>query len=295
MRPDLSVIIVSWNVRDLLRRCLASIPGALDGLQAEVIVVDNGSRDETVKMVQAEFPEVALINHAENVGFAWANNEAIRKSRGDFLLILNPDTELPPGALRKLLDLLRDRPEVWVAGCRLLNLDGSRQPSFRRFPTLASAACMLLKLQNLFPNLPPLRRYYAWDVDDTREQSVDQLMGAFLVIRRQAFDRIGVFDERFSLWFEEVDFCKRVKDSGGDVRFFPQVEITHAKGESFGQVPAWKRQWVFTESLLKYFRKHGSPFSVLLLALLRPVSLFLTLVSALPVLRMLARPRRKKL
>lgn len=282
---DLSIVIVSWNVQAFLRHCLESIPAAALALRYEVFVIDNGSSDGTADMLRRDFPSLLPIVNEENRGFAAANNEGIRRSHGEFILLLNPDTRLPAGSLSAMVQFMRERPDVAIAGPTLRNADGTLQPSVRRFPTVAAMNLILLKLHHLFPNLRALRRYLANDFDYRREAEVDQLMGAFFLVRRDTFDRFGLLDERFFLWFEEVDFCKRVKAGGGRIVYTPRTTVVHAKGEAFGQLTPYARQRIFLRSCRRYFGKYGSPFDRLGLALLTPLSLGLALLTPPSVAR----------
>lgn len=175
---DLSIIILNWKVRDLLHKCLTSIFKYTSGLTFEVYVVDNDSGDGSVEMVRQEFPTVKLIVNDKNLGFAAGNNQALRQAGGDWLLLLNPDTELFNNALAEMVNVMKDRPGVAVLGPKLLNSDRSIQASVRRFPSLNSQIIIMLKLHHLLAWLPALKHYLAADFDYNREQSVDQVMGA---------------------------------------------------------------------------------------------------------------------
>jgi hypothetical protein len=166
-------------------------------------------------------------------------------------------------------------PKVGVQGCKIFNPDKSLQESVRRFPDLASQVLILLKLHNFFPNLNPLKKYFAKDFNYSREQSVDQVMGAFFMIRKQCLETVGQLDERFWIWFEEVDFCKRAKQKDWNVVYNPNFGIVHKKGQSFSKLKAVKEQYLFNRSLLYYFRKHHSFLELLVLLFFYPFSIFL--------------------
>ncbi len=253
---DLSIVIVTWNVCQLLEKCLRSIFMKTSDLEFEVIVVDNNSQDNTKTMVGNEFPQARLIVNAENLGFAKANNIGIKKARGEFILILNPDTEILENSLKKTVKFMEKNPDVAVTGVKLLNPDGSLQPSVRRFPTPLSQTLLLLKIYHLFPQLKVFTYYLAKDFDYNKTQEVDQIMGAFMMIRNDIFREVGLFDENFYLWFEEVDFCKRVKKACQKVVYFPGSQIIHHRNQSFKQVFKFKRQFLFYKSALRYFNKH---------------------------------------
>jgi len=277
---DLSVVIVNWKVKDLLRKCLASIYQGTAGLEFEVIVADNDSRDGSVEMVAKEFPKAEIIASNRNLGFAKANNEAIARSRGEFVLLLNPDTEAPPGALDKIVGFMRRNPHVAIFGPKILNPDGSLQPSVRRFPTPASQMLIALKLHHLFPRLPALRRYLAADFDYSRASRCDQVMGAAFCVRRKLIEEIGLLDAGFFIWFEEVDYCRRAADRGFQVWYAPEVEIVHHGGESFGQVFGPNKQKMFNASARRYFLKHHGWLFWFCLVLIEPLSMFLARLAA---------------
>ncbi len=253
--PDLSVLIVNWNVRDLLRDCLRSIDAGRGGLALEVIVVDNASADGSAGMVAAEFPWVMLIPCAENVGFARGNNIALARARGRALLLLNPDTVIVGDALPALLATLATQPDVGVVGPQLLNADGSVQSSRRRFPTLLTGYFESTWLQGLAPGL--LRRYYALDLPDDAPADVDWLMGACLLLPRAVYDDIGSLDEGYFMYSEELDYCRRVKATGRRVVYYPAAQVIHHAGQSSDQAVT-ARHVNFQRAKLRYYRKyHG--------------------------------------
>jgi GT2 family glycosyltransferase len=272
---NLSIVILNWKVKDLLRQCLLSIYRHTEGIEFEVIVVDNDSGDGSVEMVRKEFPQAKVIDNGANLGFAAGNNPGIREAKGEFVLLLNPDTELTDNAFAKMMSVMRVNPDVGVLGPTLLNSDGSLQLSVRRFPTPASQALVMLKLHNFLPRLKPVREYFASGFDYLSPSSVDQVMGAVFMIRRNVLDKVGLLDERFFIWFEEVDYCRRAVDAGFDIMYTPDARVIHHGGESFGQVFGMKKQMYLNASLLKYIRKHFGIIWAGLLALLWPLSMVL--------------------
>lgn len=269
---DLSIVILNWKVKELLRQCLISVYRYTDGLDFEVIVVDNDSGDGSAEMVREEFPQARLIVNDRNIGFAAGNNVGIREAKGEFVLLLNPDTELMDNAFGAMVRVMRANPDVAVLGPTLLNSDRSLQPSVRRFPTPLSQALIMLKLHHVFARSKTVMGYFSIGFDYLAPSSVDQVMGAAFMVRRSVFDRIGLLDERFFIWFEEVDFCRRAVDAGLDVMYTPQARVIHHGGESFGQVFGPKKQRMFNGSLLKYIRKHFGVAPWLVLLLLYPLS-----------------------
>ena len=284
---DLSIIIVNWKVKDLLEKCLRSIfeqskdisfacPAGAKRLCGEIFVVDNASGDGSVEMVREKFPQVDLTASTENLGFAKGNNLAAKKANGKYVLLLNPDTEILDNALEKMVKFMNNHPECGIAGCKLLNPDLSLQPSVRAFPTFASQAFILLKLHHLFPHSKAMYHYLMQNFDYEKTQEVDQVMGAFFMIQREVIDQIGLLDEKFWIWFEEVDYCKRAKDAGWKILYTPEAKIIHHYGQSFKQVLNVKRQKDFNKSLSYYFKKHGTKGEWIVIQILRPMSLFLS-------------------
>jgi GT2 family glycosyltransferase len=255
---DCSIIIVNWNVCALLRRCLAGLPEAVGpDIRTEVIVVDNASHDGSVAMVRAEFPAVRLLANRENRGFAGGNNQGMAAGRGRTLLLLNPDTEPAPGALAAMLATLDSAPGIGMVGPRLLNPDGSTQPSRRRFPTLVTALIESTPLQPYFPDHPLLRRYYVADRPATERQDVDWITGACMLVRRAVVQQVGGFDERYFMYSEELDWCRRIREAGWRIVYEPAAAVVHHEGQSSAQdVPA--RHLRFQRSKVRYFlRWHG--------------------------------------
>jgi N-acetylglucosaminyl-diphospho-decaprenol L-rhamnosyltransferase len=251
---DLTVIIVNWNVRDLLRRCLLSI---LDPPHSnlEIVVVDNASSDGSIDMVRTEFPGVHLVVNNQNRGFTAANNQGLGVSRGRYLLLLNPDTEVVGDALTIMLSYMDAHPDVGTLGPKLLYPDGSLQPSRRRFPTFATALLESTVFQEWWPENRTLRRYYMADTADDAVQPVDWVVGACLLVRRQAYEQVGGLDEGYFMYSEELDWCKRLKAAGWEVVYLPSATIIHHEGKSSEQVIA-SRHIHFQSSKVRYFRQH---------------------------------------
>ena len=253
--PDLSILIVNWNVRDLLRECLRSVAAGRGNLTLELIVVDSASADGSADMVATEFPWVTLIRCAENVGFPRGNNIALARARGRALLLLNPDTVIVGNALPTLLAYLDAHPDVGVVGPQLLNPDGSVQSSRRRFPTVLTGYFESTWLQGLAPGL--LRRYYALDLPDDASADVDWLMGACLLVPRAVYEQVGGLDEGYFMYSEELDWCRRIKATGRRVVYYPAAQVIHHAGQSSDQAIT-ARHVNFQRAKLRYYRKyHG--------------------------------------
>lgn len=255
---DLSVIIVNWNTRDYLAQCLESLFESVQTFRrsnVETFVVDNGSADGSAELVEGRFPWVKLLVNPENRGFGQANNQALSLAKGRYLLFLNPDTRLRPEALSTLVRFLDRHPRAGVAAPQILFPEGHIQPSCRRFPTLSTVFWEATGLDRMFPQHPLFGYYLMGDWDHQTLRQVDQPMGACLMVRRAALDQAGDFDERFFLFFEEVDLCRRLKSAGWEIYFVPQAQIVHCGGQSTGQ-NARRAAWLFHRSRYKYFRKH---------------------------------------
>ena len=280
-KPDISVIIVNWKVRKLLAKCLDSILENSYGFNLEIFVVDNDSIDGTPEMIMVKYPKVKMICLHKNYGFAKANNLAIKQARADCIFLLNPDTEILPGFFSNILNYLNNNPIVGIVGPKILNNDGSLQPSIRRFPDILSQILVMLKLRNVLGDNKFLDHYLAKDFDYDQEQEVEQIMGAAMIIRREVIERIGMLDEKYFVWFEEVDYCQRANKAGFTIKYFPGTVLIHAGGSSFGQQLVFKNQLVFDRSLLWYFWKHKPFWQWLIVVFLVPINLILTLIYVL--------------
>jgi GT2 family glycosyltransferase len=241
---DLAVVIVSWNVRELLRRCLRAVADSVAGrnISTTVLVVDNASQDGSAAMVQAEFPSVELIPCADNLGFAGGNNLALRRVlAGDiaarYCLLLNPDTEPQSDAIPQLVHLMDARPDVVVCGPQLRYPDGNVQSSRRRLPTQASFFWESTPLEQFWPQNPWVRTYRCAQRPDTMPQPVDWLVGAALLVRTEAIRAAGLLDERFFMYCEELEWQRRL-GRHGTIYYWPAAQILHHEGKSSEQAPA---------------------------------------------------------
>jgi GT2 family glycosyltransferase len=252
---DLSIIIVSWNVCALLERALACVYATARAGSFEVIIVDNASEDGSVAMVRERFPEATVIANSENIGFGRANNQGAALARGRYLLLLNPDAFVHAGTLDGLVAFMDAHSDAGAAGPRLRYEDGRLQRSATSFPTLFSELCTALGLDRAFPRHPLFGRYKLsyWDMEDMRP--VDSLMGACLILRREVVEQLGLFDEQFFMYSEEVDLCYRIQRAGWRNYFVPAVEATHIWGGSSQRVPTQTFLRLF-KSRMQFFRKH---------------------------------------
>jgi N-acetylglucosaminyl-diphospho-decaprenol L-rhamnosyltransferase len=276
MLPDVSIVIVNWNVATLLRNCLHSIlhsPGArldpggqlsLAGYAVQVCVVDNASSDDSVEMMRREFPWVQVIASPRNLGFTAGNNLALKQCAGRHVLLLNPDTRVVGDALVQMLQAMQARPAVGVVAPQLRYPDGRLQPSRRRFPTLMTALMESTLLEQWFPQNRWARRYRMADTADDQPQRVDWVTGACMLLRGEVLEQVGLLDERFFMYSEELDWCRRIVASGWQVLYWPSAVVVHYEGQSSDQVVA-ARHIRFQTSKILYFRKHHGAWQAALL------------------------------
>jgi GT2 family glycosyltransferase len=260
---DLSIIIVSWNVKESLRSNLRALQASSGALTLEIFVVDNNSSDGSAAMVREEFPAVRLLANSENLGFAKANNQALRLATGDFILLFNPDMMVQTDTLENLWRWSASHPEATVVSGRLLSPSGENIRHVRRFPKFLDQLLIVLKVPHFWPAV--LNRYLCRDFDYQKAARVDSVRGSFFLINRAAYKRISAatgidvaepfLDERYFLWFEEVDFCRQVYQSGGEVWYTPAATAIDQVGQSFKQVKTRQAQAYFSASMLAYFKK----------------------------------------
>lgn len=251
---QISVIIVNWNVKDLLADCLRSVLASQIEPAPEIIVVDSASGDGSAAMVRADFPQVKLIASAENLGYAKGNNVGAAAATGDFLFLLNPDTRLAPDALALLRDHLLAHPQTGVVAPQLLWPAGQTQSSRRRFPTPATLFWESTLLEQWFPRNATARRYKMADFPADQPAPVDWAVGAALFIRRAVWQAVGPLDESFFMYFEETDWFRRCAQAGWRADYLPQAQVIHYEGQSSGQVVA-ARTIRFQRSKIRYAQK----------------------------------------
>ncbi|MFA6446991.1 MAG: glycosyltransferase [Patescibacteria group bacterium] len=275
---DLHIVIVSWNTKSALERCLKSLPDACNGLDWECLVVDNASKDGTPEMMSkiiTQEERIDFIANDSNIGFARAQNQGAVQHKARYILSLNPDTECPPKSLARLVHIADEKIEAAIMGPMLINADGSYHESVRRFPTWKDQSLILLKLHNFFPQWQVFKKYFCNDLNKDKEQKVDQVKGACFLVRQSFWDRVHGFDPRYFIWFEEVDLCKQAYEQGMTVRYEPTVKVIHHGGLSFSQVFSIKKQRYFNSSLRKYMYKWHGFWSWLAVTLLGPISMAL--------------------
>jgi hypothetical protein len=251
---DLGVVIVSYRCRDLLEACLESLRENAPGRAMQLYVVDNDSRDGTVELVRERFPEVDLTAAGRNLGFAAATNVGIRRGREPYVLALNPDTRMRPGVLDVLLRLMDERPEVGICGCRLELEDGTFDHAARRsFPTPLGALAHFAGVGRSERAPRQLAQYRAPEVE---AGPVDAVNGAFMLIRRSALDQVGLFDEGYWMYMEDLDLCYRFAQAGWTTWYEPSVTVTHVKHGTSGERRAPRLNIAFHYGMLRFYRSH---------------------------------------
>lgn len=258
---EISVVIVAWNAKDYLRLCLESLAKAPPQRAMEVLVVDNASADDTVSMVEAEFPWVRLIKSKENLGFSKGNNLAIRQCRGRYIALVNPDVIVFPACLDTLADFLDRNPKVGDVGPRVFNPDMTQQSTCRRFPTLWNNFCSATHLETVFKGRPFFAGEHMFYFGHDRTLAVDVIVGCFSMIRREAFDEVGLLDEGLFMYGDDVDWCRRARNAGWQVYFCPDARAIHDRGKTTAPFPAHFAV-AQQRSILRYWGKHHSVFGV---------------------------------
>lgn len=263
---SLSIIIVSYNCRPYLERCLTSLAEHPPRVPHDIVVVDNASRDGTADAVRGRWPGVRVMEAAGNVGFARANNIGIRATRGDLVLLLNPDTVVPAGAIDSLVDALEARPEVAVAGPRIVDERGRAELSFGRMLSPWAEARQKLLVRGSQRGIPPLTALV--ERLTARTRAVDWVSGACLLVRRQDLEAVGLLDERFFMYLEDVDLCAAVRARGRIVLFVAAAEIVHTRGRSAASEPA-ATQAAYRRSQIAFYEKHAPRWAPALEAYLK--------------------------
>jgi GT2 family glycosyltransferase len=263
---DVGIVILNWNTRDYLKRCLETVLASQGDFTYRVIVVDNASSDDSVEMVRAIYPSVEVIASDINGGYSYGNNLGLRalgfggvsdvdQDAPRYALLLNPDTELPPDALDKMIHFMDSRPDVGVAGPKLALEDGSLDLACRRsFPTPIISLYRFSGLSRLFPHSARFGRYNMTHVDPDQEIEVDSVVGAYMQVRREAIAAVGLLDEMFFMYGEDLDWAYRIKKAGWKVFYHPQVVVKHVKRAASRK--SRKAQFEFQRAMLIFYRKH---------------------------------------
>jgi len=268
---DISFIIVNWNTREILVNCLNSIYKTVTDIDQEIYVVDNNSTDGSQDAVKNGFPDVKLIENKTNTGFSYANNQALSVMQGRFAVLLNSDAVLREGAIKSLLNFMNNTPRAGIAGVQLLNKDGSRQNSIDNFPSLETEILNKSILRLIFPcKYPGKTGNYNAPIE------VDSVIGACMIVRKEAMDEVGFLDEDYFIFLEETDWCFRMNKKGWKVYHVPDSRVFHLSGHSKKKTPG-ESQIEYYKSLYKFFRKNKDPVSYLTLRILKPSKLLINL------------------
>jgi hypothetical protein len=276
---DLSVITVTHNDKE---QVLGQIPTVINGaknISFEQWVVDNASADGAPDAIEKEFPNVKIIRNDTNTGFGYANNQAAKRSSGEFLLFLNPDMQVEEGSLDKMVAWMRAHPDVGVSSCKLVDQNGkfNEDAKPRRFPRLSDQVAILLKLPHLFSKINGGYLYKNFNPES--EQEVDSVRGSYLLMRRTLYEKLGwAFDPRYYIWFEDVDTCRECVAHGMKVVYTPVVSCVDFVSQSFKKKDTFWKQRIFTKSMLAYFKKWEPWYKWMWIAFFRPIALLITII-----------------
>lgn len=253
---DLSIIIVNYNTKLLTLHCLESVYRSQTAYTYEVILIDNKSTDGSVEAIRSAYPQVHLIANDENVGFGRANNQGIRIAKGRYILLLNSDTIIEPDTLEIMLKFMDEQPRVGAAGCKIVLPDGTLDKACRRgFPEPLTTFYYVSGLAKLFPKSPHFNSYHMEYLDENESYPIDCLVGAFLMVRREAIEQVGLLDERFFMYFEDTDWCYRMKQAGWVNYYYPKTKILHVKrGSSRGR--PYRITYEFHRAMKLFYDKH---------------------------------------
>ncbi|NTW52129.1 MAG: glycosyltransferase family 2 protein [Chlorobiaceae bacterium] len=266
----ITIVIVSYNTRDILRNCLEALYRHGTGSDMEVIVADNDSHDDSAAMVKEQFPKARLIANTKNLGFAAANNQAFLQARGRYIILLNPDAYIGPSSLGNVVKFMDDHPECGLCGGKIISPEGRLEPSARRFPSPLSKLLTLSGLSARFPSSPLFNRHEFGGFAHDTPMEVDWVPGTFTIIRKSMLDAIGAFDERFFIYYEETDLCLRARKAGWKIFFIPDAEVMHIGGacsktrkdKTFDSAASQVLSFRMRSEWL-YYRKNSGPGAVL--------------------------------
>lgn len=290
---DVSIIIVNWNGKDLMRRCLDAVIATTRRVSYEVIVVDNASTDGSQDFLKQTYPDVRLIENTDNAGFAGANNQGMAISEGRYVLLLNSDAFVGEGTIDTMVQFMDEHPDAGMSACKLLYDDGRLQPSAYAFPSLLTELYTALQLDKVFARSREFGKYLMtwWDFDEVRE--VDTVMGAFMLVRREVVDQVGVMDTSYFMYSEEFDWCYRIKQQGWKILYNPAVQTVHLWGGSSQRV----RVEMFLQlyrSKVTFFRKHYGAVSANLLKLILGIGCLLRIGPGMIYYRRSSDPNKRE-
>ncbi len=283
MQPKISIAIVTWNTLDLVKKCLESVDREGD-IPYELFVTDNGSNDNTAEFLNNYKPanqnclryECTL--NGQDFGYSIGVNQGIRKAKGEYVLLLNPDTEILPQTLSNLFSIAEKYPRMGIMAARLVFPHGGTQHCVSKLPSIANIIIGRLKLNKIFPNNKFIKRNNEVKVAEGTESVVPNIRGAVSLIKSSAIKKVGIFDEGYFLWFDETDYCKRLQDAGFDVMYTPNVNVIHQSEAAIGTMNIWERLFIYNKSLRRYFRKHHGLFYSLLAGIIDPVCMAIAML-----------------
>jgi len=280
----LSIIIVSYNSKKVLKECLTSIFGNLKNFAYEVIVSDNGSTDGSIEMIKKEFPRVRVIENNANIGFAAANNRALSLAKGEYVFYLNPDTVLLDENIIKLVNFMDAHSQAGACGPLVLNSDGTMQRQCKRgWPTFRNSFFYYSGLWKLFPKSQKWKKftgsYFCLDKPDDQICEVDQLSGAAMIVRRDILEKIGWMDEKYIMYWDDTDLCFRIKNLGFKIYYVPQAKITHYGGAGGAQLHAFRNLWYFHKGACVFYRRYLAKKSNFLASSLFYVGIWMVFLS----------------
>ena len=257
----LSIIIVNYNTKDILRECLTSVFDKIKNVDFEVIVSDNGSTDGSIEMIKKEFPRVRLLENGKNLGFAAANNRALPLAKGEYVFYLNPDTVILDENVAKLIEFMDSHPNAGACGPLVLNSDGTMQRQCKRgWPTFKNSFFYYSRFWKLFPKSLKWKKisggYFCLDKPDDQVCEVDQLSGAAMIFRRDILEKTKGMDESYVMYWDDTDLCFRVQSFGSKIYYVPQAEITHYGGAGGAQLHAWRNLWYFHKGACVFYRRY---------------------------------------
>lgn len=253
---DLSILIVNYNTRELTLECLRSVYMSFTTYSYEVIVIDNASPDDSVSAIQEQFPQAKLIRNDVNAGFSKANNQGLRIAAGRYCLLLNSDTTIEPDTLQLMVSFMDGYPQVGASGCKVVLPDGSLDKACKRgFPTPLASFYYAFGISRLFPHIPRFNQYQLGYLNPDEPHEIDCLVGAFMLVRREAIAQVGMLDEAFFMYGEDVDWCYRIKQAGWKIRYEPRTRILHHKGASSRRKPL-KIVYEFHRAMILFHNKH---------------------------------------
>jgi GT2 family glycosyltransferase len=253
---DLSIIIVNYRTRELTLACIASVYASITSYDFEIILIDNASHDGMIAAANEQFPEVITIANTDNLGFSKANNQGIRIAQGRYVLLLNSDTIVQQDTLQTMLRFMDENPTVGASGCKIVLPDGSLDKACKRgFPTPSASFYYAFGFSKLFPNIPRFNQYQLGYLDPDQSYPIDSLVGAFMLIRREAIEQVGMLDEEFFMYGEDIDWCYRIKQAGWVNYYYPQTQIVHHKGASSRRKP-YKIIYEFHRAMILFHNKH---------------------------------------